>query len=70
LEQQQEHVKATEILVSKERERIEALENALNQREAELPEKHQDLVLLNLFVKIHCFSRISCRVTCWDVSKP
>ena len=47
LEQHQEHVKATEMLVSKERERLEVLENAVKQREAALLEKHQNLVSLN-----------------------
>ena len=40
-------MKATEILVSKERERVEVLENAVKQREVALPEKHQILVSPN-----------------------
>ena len=44
-------MKETGILISKERERIKALENALNERAAALPEKQQNLVLPISFMK-------------------
>mgnify|MGYP000117205227 FL=1 len=58
LEKRDENVNATEILVSKERERIEALEKTLKQREAALSEKQHNLVRLNHIVEF-CFYKSS-----------
>ena len=53
LEQREENVKQTEALVSSERERVEALENALILKEEALPQQQKDLVFSSSWITTH-----------------